>query len=656
MFEDPADHLLSTSAALFDWDLTTDTVEWGGALEGLRGCCAALCRGDAAAWSALVRATDRPSRHAAIHRAVTGGQDRWSCSYGLACDDGSQRTVLERANVLRVGGLAQRAVGELRLAEDATTTDAAALAAAREPTSEELRTFVDSLPQLAWSADENGWLDYYNRRWFEYTGTTMQQMEGWGWVSVHDVEALPRMLRIWRNALASGQPWEDEFRLRRGSDGMLRWHLSRAMPVRDAAGRIVRWFGTNTDIEDQKLAAEQYARLLGREQRARREAESANRAKDEFLALVSHELRTPMSAILGWAQLLRAGAVTAAKQAAAVEKIERNAKLQAKLIEDLLDVSRIISGKLEIERSPIEVGAVVRAAVETARPTAEAKRLALHVADSSRGARARADATRLQQIAGNLLANAIKFTPEGGRVEVCVSASEEHAAIEVRDSGQGIAPELLPHIFDRFRQSDTSSTRRHGGLGLGLSIVRQLTEMHGGGVVAASEGEGKGATFVVRLPLLAETDVEGARVLSPPPEPGEEGPMSLAGIKVLAVDDEASARDVLLAALLSCGATVTGASSVHEALRAFKLDRPDVVVSDIAMPEVDGYGLVAKIRGQADPAAAQTPVIALTAYASHQDRQRALRHGFDRYLAKPIDYAKLSRVVSEVVRGRLMKS
>jgi PAS domain S-box-containing protein len=643
--------LRSVSAAFWDWDLLTGRMEWSGALDELRSC-AALLGEDAAAWGARVRRADRAARRAAIERAIDGGGDRWSCSYCVVCDDGRERAVLERANVVRTGAVAVRAVGELRVADSPAEADAAALADRMAPTAPELRTFVDSLPQLAWSTDENGWIDYYNRRWFEYTGSTMEQMEGWGWVNVHDPELLPRMLRIWRNALVAGQPWEDEFRLRRGSDGALRWHLSRAMPVRDAAGRIVRWFGTNTDIEDQKLAAEQYVRLLAREQRARREAELANRAKDEFLALVSHELRTPLSAVLGWAQLLRAGSLTPAKQAAAVEKIERNARLQATLIEDLLDVGRILSGKLELDRRPVDVGAAVRAAVEAASPAAKEKRLSLTFADRSGGTVAWADATRLRQIVGNLLANAIKFTPAGGSVGVLATVSGEHAEIEVRDDGQGIAPELLPHVFERFRQADTSSVRRHGGLGLGLSIVRQLVDLHGGEVSAASEGDGKGATFRVRLPLLAaEADRERA---STPPPAGEEEPASLAGVKVLAVDDEASARDVLAAALLSCGATVTLAGSVHEALRAFKLDRPDVVVSDIAMPEVDGYGLVEKIRQLPDPASARTPIIALTAYASLQDRQRALRAGFDQHLPKPIDYARLSRVISEVARARLL--
>ena len=648
----------SVSAILWDWDLPTGKVVWSGGLEGLLRCSAAFLREDAQWWRAQIHLEDRRGREATIEHAMAQGVDRWTCSYRVVCHDGQERRVLERASVLRTDSTPARAVGELRELHDAemtATDEAAARAAQAEQTAHELRTFIDSLPQLAWSADANGWLDYYNRRWFEYTGTTMEQMEGWGWVRVHDPAALPRMLKIWRNALLSGQPWEDEFRMRRGSDGTLRWHLSRAMPVRDAGGRIVRWFGTNTDIEDQKLASEQYAQLLAREQRARREAEAANRAKDEFLALVSHELRTPLSAILGWTQLLRAGALHAGKQAAAIEKIERNAKLQAKLIEDLLDVSRIISGKLELERRPVGVADTVRASVEAAKPTADAKKLLLSFADTSAGATASADAARLQQIVGNLLANAIKFTPEGGAIEVQVRAADAYVEIEVRDDGQGIAPGLLSHIFDRFRQADCSSTRRHGGLGLGLSIVRQLTDLHGGDVVATSAGEGQGATFVVRLPRISEAAAEHERHDGSPPETGEQTPVSLVGLKVLAVDDEASARDVLTAALLACGATVTRASSVHEALRAFKLDLPDVVISDIAMPEVDGYGLLEKIRALADPQAARTPIIALTAYASRQDRHRALARGFDRYLAKPFDHVTLTREISEVVRERLMK-
>lgn len=337
----------------------------------------------------------------------------------------------------------------------------------------------------------------------------------------------------------------------------------------------------------------------------------------------------------------------------AVEKIVNNAQLQAKLIEDLLDLSRIISGKLAVERSVLELETVVRTAVDAARPEAEARNVALSLACEASGAHVRGDAARLQQILANLLGNALKFTPPGRRVVVTVRRAEGTVEIEVRDEGQGIAPDFLPHLFERFSQADTKTTRRHGGLGLGLAIVRQLVDLHGGEVTAASEGEGRGATFTVRLPEL--TDAER---ISPAPlaatETESSSAVSLAGIKVLAVDDEQSSREVLAEALLACGATVTPAHSAHEALRSFKLDRPDVVVSDIGMPELDGYALVQKIREMPDAGARRTPIIALTAYASLQDRDRAMRSGFDRYLTKPLDPGRLSRMIADVVRRQLV--
>jgi hypothetical protein len=630
-----------SSSATWEWDLRTGEVQYGaGALE-LVG--VALLEPTRSAWLAHVARKDLASLEETVRAALARGE-RWSVRYGIQRAGGALIEVEERGFVVRHEGRAVRALGVLRSDE--------LMQPAPAPMNEaQFRMFVDWVPQLAWTAGPDGWLDWYNRRWFEYTGTTLEQMEGWGWVSVHDPADLPRMLRIWRNAIMTGQPWEDEFRLRRGSDGMLRWHLSRATPFRDASGRILRWFGTNTDIHDQKLAAEEYSRLLAREQQARREAEEANRAKDEFLAIVSHELRTPLNAILGWAQLLQTGALDEAKQHKAIEKIASNARLQGKLIEDLLDVSRIITGKLSMDLDALELAAVVRAAVETQRPSAEAKGVVLDMQDDAGGARVRGNAGRLQQIVGNLLANAIKFTPAGKSVMVTVRRAQQNVEIVVRDEGEGIPAAFLPRLFQRFRQADSSSTRRHGGLGLGLSIVRELVEKHEGEVSAASEGVGRGATFTVRLPELCETGPSARRQA----EAGEaKSSVPLTGIKVLAVDDDLGAREVLSEILLSLGATVTLASSVHEALRAFKLDRPDVVLGDIAMPELDGYALVERIRALPDPAARRTPIIAFTAYASQEDRDRALRAGFDRYLSKPVDPARLSRLIAAAVQERVM--
>jgi CheY-like chemotaxis protein len=321
-------------------------------------------------------------------------------------------------------------------------------------------------------------------------------------------------------------------------------------------------------------------------------------------------------------------------------------------VEDLLDASRIIGGKLKVDLCPVDACAAVRAAVETARPAAEAKGVIVELRSSAGPCPVRADAARLQQIVSNLLGNAINFTERGRRVHVSVRCGGARVEIEVRDEGEGIEADFLPHLFSRFTQADRTSTRRHGGLGLGLAIVRQLVELHGGEISAHSDGLGKGAAFTVRLPALSEAEALGAA--APLPAEAEAPAVPLVGIKVLAVDDEPSAREVLAEVLLSCGATVTLASGVHEALRAFKLDPPDAVVSDIAMPELDGYALVERIRALPAPAA-RTPVIALTAYASLQDRERALRLGFDRHLPKPIEPGPLSRAIADLVRRRAVQ-
>lgn len=363
---------------------------------------------------------------------------------------------------------------------------------------------------------------------------------------------------------------------------MLRWHLSRAIPLHDAEGRIVRWFGTNTDVHDQKLAAQEYTRLLASEQHLRREAEAASRAKDDFLAVVSHELRTPLSVILNCAQLLQGG-LAPEKQPAVVQRIVRNAELQAKLVNDILDVSRIIAGKLRVEARSVDMSDVAHQALDEIRPAAKEKGVELLRFEPTPGAGVRGDPVRLVQVIGNLLSNAVKFTPAGKKVGVQVRATSEHVDVIVRDEGVGITPEFLPRLFQRFTQADASSTRKQSGLGLGLSIVRELLDLQGGQAFVHSDGPDRGSTFTVRMPRLSTA--------SPPIEDRSEAesetrpaPVPLIGSRLLVVDDEPDIRATLADMLLSCGATVTTAASVSEALRAFRLDTPDVVVSDIAMP------------------------------------------------------------------------
>jgi signal transduction histidine kinase/CheY-like chemotaxis protein len=389
--------------------------------------------------------------------------------------------------------------------------------------------------------------------------------------------------------------------------------------------------------------------LLASEQNARRAAEDANRHKDEFLSMVSHELRTPLTAINGWAQMLRAGRLNATESARALETIVRNAKSQNQLINDLLDVSRIIAGKMRLDVEPLKLGTVIEAAIETVRPAAEAKGIHLSAlfdpADTMSG-----DAERLQQVVWNLLSNAVKFAPKDGRVEVRLKRADSHIEIIVGDNGQGIRPEFLPYVFERFRQENSGTNRSQGGLGLGLAIVRHIVELHGGTVRVASEGIGKGATFTVALPAARDRtmsphefrDSAPGRILEPP------NPPSLVGMRALFVDDEADAREIITMLLAGCGVEVRTASSAPEALVACDEWRPEILIADIGMPGEDGYTLMKKLRALEKLRGGHIPAIALTAYARQEDRLRAIAAGYERHVPKPIEPDELLAAVASL--------
>jgi CheY-like chemotaxis protein/two-component sensor histidine kinase len=384
----------------------------------------------------------------------------------------------------------------------------------------------------------------------------------------------------------------------------------------------------------------------------RKRVEEANRVKDEFLATVSHELRTPLTAMLGWVQMMRSGALPAHKHARALEVIERNAKSQQQLIEDLLDVSRIITGKLRLEVTSVELGDVVAAAIEAIRPAAESKSLRLHaILDTDIGPLV-GDAQRLQQVVWNLLSNAVKFTPKGGHIHIILRRAGSSAELQVRDTGQGISPDFLPHVFERFQQAEVGTSRKHGGLGLGLSIVRHLVELHGGTIEAFSEGEGLGALFTVRLPIspLRKEPVPALAPVAPLKE--SDCPPGVEGIRVLVVDDEPDVREVVATMLERCGVRVSLAASVPEAMDVLRRERPDVLISDIGMPEEDGYALIRKVRALPVESGGRVPALAMTAYARMEDRTRALLAGYQMHLPKPIEPTELLVVVATLA-GRL---
>jgi signal transduction histidine kinase len=646
-------------------------------------------------------------------------------------------------------------------------------------------------------------------------------MMGWGWQSVHHPEMLPQVMKRWQASIETGEHFDMEFPLK-GADGVFRWFLTRVNPLRDADGKIIRWFGTNTDIDEQRRLDQRnrviieldeavrslespeeitltLARLLGehlgadrcayaevesdenhffipgdyvrgdtfsivghysmadfgaevlrlmranqpyvvhdvnndsqvtendlasyrmtgiqavicvplhkngcfsacmavhqktprrwtmeeveivsfvanrfwesierariikslhesfaREQEARQTAEQANKVKDEFLATVSHELRTPLNAILGWSGLLRNGKLNDEAATRALETVERNARAQAQLIDDLLDISRIITGKLRLNVQTTDLSTVIESAVDAVRPAAEAKEIRLQSVLDTKAGPVSGDADRLQQVIWNLLSNAVKFTPKGGRVQIRLEKINSHVEITVSDSGKGIDAEFLPHVFDRFRQADQTTTRRQGGLGLGLSIVRQIVEMHGGTVHVESEGEGKGSSFIVMLPRLItiprpENEAEervhptaSRKFLSIDCAP------ELTGLRVLVVDDEADSRELLRAVLEECGSEVVTAGSTAETMQILGDQRFDVLISDIGMPDEDGYTLIGKVRLLPAEKGGRIPAVALTAYARVEDRIRALTAGFQVHVPKPVEPVELVAVVASLAKG-----
>jgi PAS domain S-box-containing protein len=691
---------------------------------------------------------------------------------------------------------------------------------------EVLRALANSIPQLAWMAQADGAVAWFNQRWYDYTGTTPEQMVGWGWKAVHDPAVLPNVLAHWQASIDTGAPFEMEFPVR-GADGEYRWFLTRVNAVRDLSGKVVRWFGTNTDVDQVKRAeqalreeshvlellnstggalatqrdlrsllqtatdaatgvagarfgaffyyaadndgslfslytlsgatsadfasvgpslrgegivrsdditqdarygksgpqfgipagqptvrsylavpvaarsgevlgsmffghpepavfserterivagiaaqvavaidntrlyeaaqqaAEERKVLLESERLARAEAERTSQMKDEFLATLSHELRTPLSAILGWAQVLRRGSRDGADLQRGLQTIERNARAQAQLIEDLLDMSRITSGKVLLDMQTVAPHAFIDAAIETVRPAADAKNIRIDKQYDREAGVIAGDPARLQQVIWNLLSNAIKFTPRDGVVTIELARREGHVAIIVRDTGAGIKPEFITHVFERFRQADASTTRRHGGLGLGLSIVKHLIEQHGGTVRAESPGEGRGASFTIELPLAnqhaAPARPERAPYTLPTPATPDLTLRDLSGVAVLVVDDDRDARELIARILTDCKATVHIAASAREAFAALRAAPPDLLISDLGMPDVDGFELLGWVRALARDAGGQVPTVALTAFARSEDRLRALEAGFSAHISKPVEPSELIATVAAIL-------
>lgn len=488
----------------------------------------------------------------------------------------------------------------------------------------------------------------------------------WGaghWLHFVHPDDLQDNLRLWQNSLDTGQPFEMEHRFRR-ADGVYRWHLSHVHSMRDENGQVAMWIGSNTDIEDQKQTQQEMERLIRLEQSARAAAEGANHAKDEFLTLVSHELRTPLTVILGWAAMLRSGRLNEVAIIRGLDAIEAGAKAQGQLIEDLLDVSRIASGKIRLTVRLVRLGSLISEVLDFVHPAAEAKGIAVSSHINLDVGLVAGDWNRLQQVVSNLLTNAIKFTPNHGKIEVGLIQVGQQAQLTVSDNGQGIDGEFLPYVFDTFRQQESSSTRRHTGLGLGLSIVRHIVEMHGGTVSVQSPGVGLGSTFKVNLPLPIRSP-EANELLDLRHEPSVDMAFQpardLVGVRVLVVDDEAAAREMLAVVLQQCGAEVETCRSADEALERIKQFPPDLLLCDIAMPVRDGYWLIAQVRAleaaeeqaiNRDGAAAHRThlaAVAFTAYVKVELRAQALEAGFDMFVPKPVNPMELLAVIRSLI-------
>lgn len=819
------------------WDAASDRVMLGERAADIFG----LPAETPLAWSEL-RARLDPCDRESVRRAVLqafaghgdlelearlpgpGGEARWVALVGRA----DYADPVRREGVLGMTGVVQ----------DVTARRSAA--DALRQSEEVLRALANTIPQLAWMAQADGAIVWFNERWFEYTGTTPDQVVGWGWQTAVEPTVLPAVQERWNGSIKSGIPFEMEYPIR-GADDKYRWFLTRVNPVRDRHGKVLRWFGTNTDVDEVKRAeqalrdeshvlellnstgsalastrdlrsllqaatdaatgiagarqgaflyhaqgdgdadtmftlytvsggspagfeafgaagpnglfgpgvanrpaglirsadvthdtcfaestppfglpaghpavrsylavpvvghsgellgtmffghpeadvfserterivrgiaaqaavaidnvrlyeaaqraAEERKVLLESERQARAEAERTSQMKDEFLATLSHELRTPLSAILGWAQVLRRGSRDQNDLQKGLQTIERNARAQAQLIEDLLDMSRITSGKVLLDMQAVAPASFIDAAVETVRPAADAKNIRIDKHYAADPGLVAGDPARLQQVVWNLLSNALKFTPRDGLVSIDLARNDTNVVITVRDNGAGIRPEFITHVFERFRQADASMTRRHGGLGLGLAIVKHLVEQHGGTVRADSAGEGKGASFTIELPLAkqqppASRSSARAAMILPTPQTPEMTVLDLSGIDVLVVDDDRDARELIKRILSDCGANVRIAASARDAFALFKERTPNLLISDLGMPEVDGFELLDWVRHLPREHGSQVPAIALTAFARSEDRLSALEAGFSAHISKPVEPSELIATVASVV-------
>lgn len=535
---------------------------------------------------------------------------------------GERRTILLHAEPIR--DAIRNVVGSVMAQMDITAQ--VKMEAALRESEAKFRTIADAMPQMVWSSLPDGLHDYYNQRWYDFTGVTEGSTDGEAWENMFHPEDRDNAWSLWRQSLATGAVYEVHYRLRHHS-GEYRWTLGRALPILNDAGEIIRWMGTCTDIHDQKLAEE----LLKEE----------SQRKDEFLAMLAHELRNPLAPISTAAQMLKIIGTDEKRIRQASDVIARQVKHMTNLVDDLLDVSRITRGLVELESENLDLKLILSGAVEQARPLIEARHHVLHIHLSSELVFVMGDKTRLVQVIANLLNNAAKYTSQKGEIELSLAIEDGWACVRVKDNGSGIAPTLLPYVFDLFTQGERTPDRAQGGLGLGLSLVKNITVLHRGRVAAESEGLGKGSTFTIMLPLVAKVTEQSGSISLANNAVLENGPLHL-----MIVDDNLDAGQSLAALLEACGHRVTVLEDAGSALMAV-VDTPvHAFILDIGLPGMDGYELARRLRE--DPATADAVIIALTGYGQAHDRVLTKAAGFNHHFVKPIDIEELTKVLEQV--------
>ena len=574
-------------------------------------------------WQALMHPDDADEYREAFAQALAD-EKPFHAEVRVKHADGSWRRIESWGRPRRTNGRFRGFVGtSIDVTERRQTEESLRESEAR------FRALADNLPQLAWMARGDGWIYWYNRRWYEYTGTTLEEMEGWGWKAVHHPDHLERVVTKMRESFDRGVVWEDTFPMRR-ADGEYRWFLTRAVPIRDDNGDVTRWVGTNTDVTEQREV----------EQRL----QEADRQKNEFLAMLGHELRNPLAAIRTAAEVLRVRSHENHSLVKTQAVLERQTAHMSKLLDGLLDLSRIISGKIRLNLEPVELRKLCHDVMSDARSRYQDRDLDLREDLPPEPVWAEADRVRLSQIIDNLLSNAVKFTPDGGSISLILQRDENEARIRVRDTGVGIESGLLPHIFEIFRQSEQSLDRSAGGLGIGLALARTLAAHHGGRVEAHSAGRGRGAEFVIFLPVSegpADEESESA---------DSSAPRGREGLKILLVEDNEDAAEMLGTMLELAGhhvmAASTGRAAVHSAIEW----EPDVVLCDLGLPGgMSGFDVARELR--ADLRTRDLCLVALSGYGRPEDKKRAAEVGFDNHLTKPVSLDALKAVLESV--GRL---